>query len=276
MGGVGAQILGDGHGDGLHLGTGQDQGEGEAVPGEDEGQQGSGHDAGLDQGHQHLEEDLIPGIAVHLGGILDLHGDVLEITPDHPDEQGHTDELIHPDQTQIAIIEADLLIDHEQGQHHQDLGGELEGQDLEGQVLFAVEVIPGQGIGGGDTHHHRHQHGAAGHDQAVLHVLHIVRLQQHRGIVAQGGVEQEGGGEHLGVRLEGDEQHPDQGEDGEDRIDQQQEVHHDPRKTEFLRFHFDIPSLLVQTGGLLLGGPLTFYDLLGHHVDDKPQNQDIG
>src|SRR5437899_9793588 len=91
----------DGDGQGAGGAAGQDHREEKVVPREDEGQDGGGDHAGLDEGEGDAPEDAEVGAAVDEGGVFQLGGDVFEEGDHHPDDDGQAQDEMGQDERAV-------------------------------------------------------------------------------------------------------------------------------------------------------------------------------
>jgi len=170
-------------------------------------------------------------VAVQLGRLLDLHGYILEVAADNPDDQRHSDQLVDPDQAEVGIVQADLLEDQEYRQDDQDLRRELEGKNLEGNIFLILEIVACKAVSCGNAGNHGDQHSAASDDQVLEEGLEVVRADQNFLIVVQRGGKVEHRVVHLRVGLECTGNHPDDGKQRKDCEADQRKVAADEADT---------------------------------------------
>ena len=219
-----SEELRDRHGDGLYVGSCQKQRECKFIPCKDEGQKGRRNETRFNQRDQILEEDLPPCITVHLGRILDFHGDILEVAADNPDQKRHGDQLVNPDQAEICIINAKLLVDHEQRQHDQDFRSKLEGKNLERDVLFLPEVVSGQRVRSRDTDDNGNDNRKSRYDQGIQQIPRIRCREEYDPVILERRCKNKHGVVHLRIGLKGQNDHPDKREQRKYRIQDKQYI----------------------------------------------------
>jgi len=153
----------------------QNKTENEVVPGENEGKNSSGCQAGLNEGKGDLGKDFQPRIAVNSSCLFDLDGDVLEIASHDPNYQGKSDKLVNKDHSYIGVVKEQHFVDSKNGDDHSDFRCEAKAEKSEGNVLFELEFKPCQRICGRNSNSKRSQDRSSGNDQAVFEIKDEVR-----------------------------------------------------------------------------------------------------
>src|SRR6202048_793042 len=98
------------HRHGLFVGGGEDQREHEIVPAEDEREKSGSSNARSCQRDGDARERLPPRMSGQAIGMLDIGTDVFEIYPHDPQDQGERDQLINPDDAEVGVVQAELLV----------------------------------------------------------------------------------------------------------------------------------------------------------------------
>ena len=115
--GLAAEIVGHLDREGGDVAAGQDQGEEELVPGEDEGEHGGGEEAAARHRQDHAPEDAPAGAAVDQGRFLELERDVLDVAAHHPDHVGQVEGGVEDDQADEGVDPAEPDVEQE---HRED------------------------------------------------------------------------------------------------------------------------------------------------------------
>src|SRR5574341_235437 len=90
-------------GQGARLETGDDRSEEKVVPGEDEAEDGGGHDARLHQRQGHPQEGREVGTPVDSGRLEQLPRHVLEKADHHPQDEGQRHDQVGQDQRRVGV-----------------------------------------------------------------------------------------------------------------------------------------------------------------------------
>ena len=102
---------------------GEDVGEEQLVPREDEGEDGGHRHAGHGEGEADGAEDAPLGCAFEQRGLVQFAGDGAELVGADPDDDGEGESQIHQDQREVGVAQADFAADEEYGE------GEDHGRD---------------------------------------------------------------------------------------------------------------------------------------------------
>src|SRR5690606_5368305 len=85
--------------------------------------------------------------AVDHARVLEVLGNVFEITPHNPNYHWHRDQLIYPYKPNVCVIEANFLENEVDRDDHQQLGAKAEAQEGKGDVFLAFEIVACKRIG---------------------------------------------------------------------------------------------------------------------------------
>ncbi|HXA98309.1 MAG TPA: hypothetical protein VN323_22285 [Candidatus Dormibacteraeota bacterium] len=144
-------------GQGGQLRAGQEEGEGEVVEGDREGEDRARHHAGLDHAKGDLEERAHRMGAQALGGLLEGHVEVGEGGGDGTDHVRRRHHDVADEQRRVGGLHLEERVELEQGDAGEDLGQQERGGDERVEEIPAAEAAPhqrdgrrGPDHGGGD------------------------------------------------------------------------------------------------------------------------------
>ena len=163
-----------------------------------------------------------------VGGLLDRLRDRVEVVGHHPDAERDREDEVRQDQPEVGIDEAQGAQRQEKGHHHRGRGDHLAREDRVEEQAAAAESEPGEPVSGHDGDHEGERSGARRDHQRVHEVARDVGPGEHVAVVAEGvfpGQERRRDGPQLPLGLDGAHDHPEEGEQGVHR-DQQQKEHH--------------------------------------------------
>ena len=231
--GVGADEVGQGDGQGLLRGVGdEDHGEKQLVPVADEGHQPRDEKAGARHGNGDAEEGAVDAAAVDAGGLKQLTRHAFEETDHQKDGHGEGEGGVGQDQRPEGVGQAQLGKADEEGDqntvdghHHADHDV---GQCRAGELPFH----PGDGEGGHGAERQAESQRDTADDDRVEHGGAEPPLGPGEDVVAElpHAGQREGIGENLGVGFEGDDHHPEERREVEQRQQNQHDVDDDLRE----------------------------------------------
>lgn len=104
--GIGDEAV-DGHRQSLGVSPAENDAEHEVVPGEDEGENGRGYDAGSRDGQDDFQKAVEAGAAVHRRRLLEFLWKGLEERDHDPDDEGKGHHHVGEDEAEVGVDDAD-------------------------------------------------------------------------------------------------------------------------------------------------------------------------
>ena len=201
--------------EGPSLARGEEEGQQELVPAEDEHEGRHRHDAADAERQGDADEEVEPRAAVDAGGFEHFPRHPAQEGHRHPDREGDVEARIGDDQGQHVVKQPERPEDHEQRHRGRDGRHHAGAQDPVGKRVAAAHLEVDEPEGG----RHRQDHGEgrrAERDHDRVQEEGQVVPQQGREIVEVGEVRpHRRDGDEAGRRLEGPERHPGDGRRGE-------------------------------------------------------------
>ena len=206
--------------DGAGLHPGEEQGEQELVPGEDEAEHGGGREPRLDLGHADPEEDPVPVAAVETRRVLHLGRELVEEALHHPDGEREVERGVEQDHAEVGPAQPAHPEHEEDRDDHHDRGQHAGGEDDEEVGRVPLEGVAREPVGGEGPDDEGDQHRRARDEHRVEEIDVEVGVDrrlpldvgagEHAHEVLEGGGEDPLGRdrERVGVRLEGGQDDP--------------------------------------------------------------------
>src|SRR5215831_3574613 len=98
---------------GYDLGAGEHESKQKVVPGEDEGEDSGGKEAGARHWKHDFPENLPAAAAIDQSALFELHWNILDIATHHPDHVGQAERSVESDEPDIGIDPTEPDIEEE-------------------------------------------------------------------------------------------------------------------------------------------------------------------